>query len=123
MSRQWVSDDVALAARRSGRTLSVAQKTEAAALVRAGTHSPREAVESLASAQAPAVAAPKRLKLSGEETRAYVQLRSAGKSHQEAADLIEAQRLLTQSFGTPTADKARKAVAERNATGRWKKDR
>jgi hypothetical protein len=57
------------------------------------------------------------------EIRAFVELRQAGKSIEEATAAIEQQRQLAQALGTPTGENVRRAVAERNVTGRWGKTR
>src|SRR5262245_22899801 len=60
-----------------------------------------------------------KLKLSVAEGREYVRLRGLGKTHAEAADLIQAQRAFLDRFGLSTAEEARQAVAARNVSGTW----
>lgn len=122
MSPQRIQNELGIQARRQQVTLSEPEYKQAAELVRAGK-TPTEAVATMKAQQPPPAAAPTagpdKLRLTAAETQAYAKLRIAGKSHEEAVGAIEEQRRLAQTFGLPTGEDVRKAVAERNATGRW----
>ena len=53
------------------------------------------------------------------EAKEYQRLLGRGTSPQEARRLIEEQRAFQQGKGLPTSEDTRRAVVERNATGRW----
>lgn len=57
--------------------------------------------------------------LSAAETKEYQRLLGRGKSPDEAMQLIEGQRSMIQAKGLPTSEQTRRAVVDRNATGRW----
>lgn len=126
-----------MAERRSGLSLTEAQRVEADRLVAQGV-APREAIqtaagpaaETTASTQpaapatpAPATAVAPKAHLTAAESQVYTRLRRAGKTHQEAVQAIETQRDLVQRLGTPSPEDVRRSVAERNATGRWRPQR
>lgn len=123
-SPSWVRSDLGIAARRSNATLTEPQYAEAADLVKAG-RSPVDAVAEIAGRPtdplAVGLADVERLKLSPDETKAYVQLLTNGKTHQEAIAAIEQQRKFSGLFGTPSPEAVRRTVAGRNATGKWPK--
>jgi len=124
-SPQRIRNEVGLAYRRSGLKLSDEQLNAADDLVAQGT-APAEAIRSVATgakvsaapAAAPAAAAKPRL--NPAETKVFVQLLQAGKSPQQAMQSIEQQRVLASMLGTPSTQSVQAAVAERNATGRWR---
>ena len=109
-SPQRLRNEVGLAARRAQLKLSDEQYQKAEDLVRAGA-APEAAVV--------AVAPPPKVKIVAAEMGAYTALRRKGLSHQEAVDLVAAQRDLVARLGTPTSEAVRHAVAERNVSGRW----
>jgi hypothetical protein len=111
-SPQRIRNEVGLAEKRAKVKLTERQREAADGLVAQG-QSPAEAVKAVAPPQ------PARLKLKAEESKEYVRMRKAGKSHQEVAEAIEAQREFARQFGTPSVEDVRKAVASRNTTGRW----
>lgn len=57
--------------------------------------------------------------LNAAESTEYRRLRQRGKSHQEAMTLIEDQRAFQQRKGLPTSEETRRAIGERNDSGRW----
>ncbi len=124
MSAQRIRNEVGLAARRSNLKLTEPELAQADGLVREGL-TPVQAVKQVGgqTAATPAASAPtassKPPKMTAAETREYVALRSKGKTHQEAAEVLQAQRELAKRFGTPSPEDARKAVQQRNKTGRW----
>jgi hypothetical protein len=129
-SPQRIRNEVGLAEKRAGLKLTESQREQADRLVAQG-QTPQDAVRAMAGPAPPAPTTtsaaralppqPARLKLNAQESKEYVRLRQAGKTHNEAAEAIEAQRAFAQQFGTPSVADVRKAVAERNVTGRWKK--
>lgn len=133
-SPQRIRNEVGLAERRGGLKLTEVQREQADRLVAQGA-APAEAVTSVA-AEAPAASAPtpttappapasaaaQKLHLNAAESKEYLRLRNAGKTHPEAQEAIEQQRTFARQFGTPSVEAVRKAVAERNATGRWQND-
>jgi predicted RNase H-like HicB family nuclease len=123
MSQASIQSDLGLVARRTGVKLSSAEFGQAEALVRAGK-SPAEAVAELKAAApaTPPPAAPAKPHLSAAESTELRKLRVAGKSYAEAMEMIEAQRLLARSFGTPSGETVRQRVKDRNKTGRWSED-
>lgn len=64
--------------------------------------------------------APGKTFLNAAESKEYIRLRKAGQTHQQALELVEAQRALQQRLGLPSSETTRRAVADRNATGRWR---
>lgn len=58
--------------------------------------------------------------LQPSESKEYTRLRKAGKTHQEAMQLIEEQRAMASRFGLPSSEQASQSVADRNVTGRWR---
>lgn len=58
--------------------------------------------------------------LNAAETKEYQRLIGRGKTPQEAMTLIEEQRAFQQRLGLPTSEETRRAVVDRNATGRWR---
>lgn len=58
--------------------------------------------------------------LKAAEAKEYQRLLRVGKTPKEAMDLIEGQRGLQQRMGLPSSDQTRRAVLERNDTGRWR---
>lgn len=57
--------------------------------------------------------------LNAAEMKEYLRLTRSGKSHADAMQLIDAQRQMTQRLQTPSSETVRRAVVDRNATGRW----
>lgn len=57
--------------------------------------------------------------LRAAEAGEYKRLLKLGKTHQEAMDLIQAQRDFAAKFGTPTSEQVRGSVQTRNDAGRW----
>jgi hypothetical protein len=140
---QKVLNELAIAARRSQVVLTPETEQAAIEAVRRGA-TPMEAVATVRGAAGPAAETlpgapapravpapvaeapsaaslnPNRLKLAASEVKEYKRLRVAGKTHQEAATLIEAQRELAQRLGLPSSETLRTAVADRNVSGRWR---
>lgn len=128
-SLQRIRNEVGLAERRAGLTLTESQREAADGLVAQGA-APKEAVSSIA-AQAPAAPAPMptaaapavpKARLTAAEVQAYQRMTRAGKTPREAYEAIDLQRQFAQQFGTPAPETVRQKVADRNATGRWRKD-
>jgi hypothetical protein len=115
-SAQQVRNEVGIAARRAKLTLTPKQLEEADALVKAG-QSPIGAVTAVAPPPPPP---PAKLQVTAAEMGTYGELRRLGKTHAEAVDLIRVQRELATQLGTPPSETVRQAIAERNATGRWR---
>lgn len=128
-SPQRIRNEVGLAERRGGLKLSEAQREQADRLVAQG-QAPAEAVKAVGgstaptppAAPAPAASVAPKARLNAAETQVFQRLLAAGKTPQEAMRAIEQQRAFAQQFGTPSVADVRKAVADRNATGRWQKD-
>jgi hypothetical protein len=131
-SPQRVRNEVGLAERRNGLTLTEPQRAQADHLVAQGL-APKDAVQAAsgqgpatsvptptAAAEAPAAAA--KVQLNAAETQAYQRLLAKGLTPQQAVEAIEAQRLLAQRLGTPSPERTRQRIVERNTTGRWPKD-
>lgn len=114
-SPQRLKNEVGLAARRQNTKLTEQEYQVAEDMVRQGV-TPADAVKTVAQHVAKPAAAPK-LKMNVEEGKLYMRLRSQGKSHEEAAASIQA--LKQMSKGLPSSTAVDRAVAERNATGRW----
>jgi hypothetical protein len=95
--------------------LTKAQYDQAETLVRAG-HTPAAAVQAAASPSTPPTA---KVKVSAAELGAYSELRRLGRTHAQAAKIIETQRMLAEKLGLPTSEAVRQLIAQRNATGRW----
>lgn len=119
MSPQRLRNEVGLAARRQNLKLTDQQYAVAEDMVRQGA-SPMESVKLVHGETAAALTLPKKLKLSAADTKEYMRIRNLGKSDREAMEIVQAQRELAQSLGTPSVEDVRSRVAERNATGRWK---
>lgn len=129
MSPQRIKNEVMLAARRQKLTLSDAEYQAADALVQQG-QTPLEAVQAIRTGGTPASsrvaaaaspAAPAKLKLSYSELNEYHRLTKGGMSHADAAKLIETQRALLKTFGTPSTEDVIRSVVDRNTSGTWKK--
>lgn len=120
MSPQRIQNELGIAARRAKVTLTEQQYAEATDLVKAG-HPPAAAVQRVGGTPTQVKLAPEppKLKVSAAEVQAYQQLRAAGKTHDEAVALIELQRKLMQSLGTPSSETVRQAVGKRNLAGDW----
>jgi hypothetical protein len=124
MSPQWIQNDLAVAARRANVKLTEPEFRQAETLVRQG-QSPVEAVASVKGGATPTPPAPSttKPKMSAAETREYTKLRRAGKTHEEASQMLESQRALTQTLGTTPVGQMDKAVRQRQRTGRWGDER
>lgn len=133
LSPQRIQNELGMAARRQRVKLSEAEYAEAESRVRQGqtpaeavttiaqrqTASPAPATSTAAEAPAPKVPELTRSKLTAAESKEYLRLVKAGKKHHEAMAAIQQLRDLAARFGTPSPEEVRRAVAERNATGRW----
>ena len=130
-SPQRVRNEVGLAARREKVALSEGQLEAADALVAKQGIAPREAVRQVATGTpeiptAPAAPAPaaapavSRAKMTAAESAAYLRLRKAGKTHDEAVVAVEQLRELAATLKTQSPETVRQRVSERNRTGRWK---
>lgn len=130
-SPQRIRNEVGLAARREKVALSEGQLEAADALVAKQGIAPHEAVRQVATGApeiptAPATPAPaaapavSRAKMTAAESAAYLRLRKAGKTHDEAVVAVEQLRELAATLKTPSPETARQRVVERNRTGRWK---
>lgn len=134
-SPQMVQNELGIQARRQQVKLSEPQYKAATELVNQG-RTPAQAIQEVASRtqatpvtatttpgpESPA-SAPKtpksRGKLTADEADEYLRLTGKGMSHEEAVEALLAQRQLAKKLGTPTPERVRRNVAERNATGRW----
>lgn len=58
-------------------------------------------------------------KLNAAEAKEFQRLIRAGKSEQEAWDLIQQMKAMQERLGLPTSAQTRMSVLDRNATGRW----
>lgn len=112
-SPQRIQNELGLAARRAGVTLTEPQYQQAAELVKQG-QVPTEAVLSIAK---PAAAVKE--KLSGAEFQAAQSLIEKGLASDVALKTVLGQREFAARFGLPTNETVRTKVATRNATGRW----
>lgn len=131
-------NEVAIQAKRQGLALSESEYAVAHQLTGQGA-TPAQAVQTIAEARmsaagaaapmpshapaapaAPAPASPEKFRLSADESKLYMQLRKAGKTHADAAQAIAAQRAMAARFGLPPSATVENAVADRNATGRWR---
>jgi hypothetical protein len=61
-------------------------------------------------------------KLVGKELKEYVRLINSGKSPAQALEELAVARELRDRLGLPSDEDVRRAVADRNATGRWRDD-
>lgn len=122
MSPAAIGNDLGLSARRLGVTLEEQGFAEAADLVRTQGLSPVQAVAEVA-ARAPKVstpvATPSSRRVSRAEAQEYARLMAAGKTDEEAARAILAQRQLSAKTGATTPAKAARRVKARQTTGRW----
>ncbi len=60
-----------------------------------------------------------KLKMNAAETKQFLRLQRTGKTADEAAALVKAERELAKRLGTPDSETVRRKVMDRNATGRW----
>lgn len=113
MSPQRVMNELAIQARRQGVQLSAQDYEVAKQAVGQGV-SPTEAVAALkqTAQQTPA----------GSMSQAYTQLRSAGKTHDQAMTEIRTQEKLAKTLKTPSSEEVVKRVQYRNEHGRWPTD-
>lgn len=65
-------------------------------------------------------AASQKPSLNAAETKEFQRLLKRGRSPEEAMELIEAQRAFQQRLGLPTSEQTRRAVVDRNETGKWR---
>lgn len=134
MSPQRIQNELGIAARRAKVTLTEPEYDQAAELVAKQGLTPVEAVArmkpppvpppSAASVvEPPPVQSPQaalaKARLNGAESTEYMRLIRSGKTPPQALQAIEEQRALAKRFGTPDSETVRKAVKDRNATGRW----
>lgn len=75
-----------------------------------------------ATVQPPVAAAGAKATLAAGETKEFLRLMKAGKTREEAMDLIVAQRDMVKRLGLPSTEEVRQAVTRRNATGRWSEE-
>ncbi len=124
---QGVSVD---ALRKAGVGEAAIQKMTAAPAVEPvasapATPAPRAAPTAGAGVQLPPAVAPPSAPLTAKpsllaaESKEYMRLLKSGKSHQQAMELIAAQRAFAQRMGLPSAADVRGSVAERNIGGSW----
>jgi hypothetical protein len=69
----------------------------------------------------PALATPKPA-LRATDFAAVQRLTNKGMPLQQAIAQVQAERALAERLGLPSPEQARQSVADRNKTGRWKKD-
>lgn len=120
-SPQRVQSEIGLAAKRQGVVLTEPEVQQATQLVDGGRGvMPTEAVAQVKTQRA--AAPPARPKLTQAEGAVYTKLRRSGKTHEQAIELIYAQRDLAKSLGTPSDATVQRSVADRNETGRWRDD-
>jgi hypothetical protein len=107
--------------------LSATEQAAVAGLVKEG-YPEEEVVKHVVAQRAPAAApeptpppaaAAAKPKMAAAEVKEYSRLRKAGKTEQEATQIILAQRALQQRLGLPSSAEVRQGVVSRNATGRW----
>ncbi len=113
MSESWIGNDVAIAAKRAGVTLTDQEFQQAIRSVQAGQVSPAQAVQAIGSGPVPP--------LTPEHAAVYQQLRVQGLTDRQARQAIAA-RELQQQLRTPTDATVDAKVKDRNATGRWRKE-
>lgn len=118
LSPQRIRNEVGLAARREQVTLTETQLSQADDLVATQGMSARDAVRQVAAGGSRTAQAAQKAKLTAE-TDAYLRLRQAGKTHEEAVTAVQQMRDLSSQLGTPSSEAVRQSVAQRNATGRW----
>lgn len=113
MSPQRVMNDLAIQARRQGVKLSEQDYEVATQAVAQGV-SPTDAVAALkqTAGETPA----------GSMSQAYTQLRSAGKTHDQAMTEIRTQETLAKKLKTPSSEDVLRRVQYRNEHGHWPKD-
>lgn len=115
-SPQRIQNELGLYSRRMKANLTEEEYRAATKLVEAGMPPPAAVAKTVASR--PPAPAPK-MTLNAAEGREFGKLRNQGKTPEEAYRIIEQQRELAARLGTPSSESVRKAVADRNNTGRW----
>lgn len=119
MSRQSIQNDLGMAARRQGLTLSEPEYQVAEAAVRDHAVSPAQAVQAVGKLQQAGGLPTSKLKFSPDESMQFQALRTAGKSGAEAESAILKLRTLAKKLKTPSGQQVSDAVQKRNETGRW----
>jgi hypothetical protein len=122
MSPQAIQNDLALSARRMGVTLDEAGYAAATERVTVGGLSPAQAVHEVGQQATPTVAAkpPARMRPTVDEAKEYARLLAAGKTTEEATQLIlDVRKLRAMVPGTKTPRQMRGRIAKREATNEW----